>query len=183
MHESPFIVEKQTSRKTRLFSHYNRKDGQKVMVNQIFVEGIVSRRKSGAVELQDIGGTPTAKLTLKSFIEDSGQWETYGVIAEGQLASAIASMNLAIGTPVFVTGSVYQTSHTNPITEETLLYFVINATAMHQLGPAPEKQEPDTSAAKRQPEAKSDIPQASSQPEVSKVRDAKAGELPFPVAE
>lgn len=152
------------------------------MVNQIFVEGIVSRRKSGAVELQDIDGTPTAKLTLKSFTEGNGQWETYGVIAEGHLASTIANMNLTIGMPVFVTGSVYQTSHTNPITEETLLYFVINAAAIRPLGAVSETTITDVPADKHQQKGEISIPQAGPQPAAPKVRNAMASELPFPVS-
>lgn len=152
------------------------------MVNQIFVEGIVSRRKNGAVEFQNIDGMPTAKLTLKSFTDGNAQWETYGVIAEGQLVSAIANMNLTIGMPIFVTGSVYQTCHTNPITEETLLYFVINATAIRPLDAALKKQELDTFAANCQQESENAVPQAAPQLTAPKVRDARASELPFPVS-
>lgn len=183
MHESSFFVGAQAGRKDRLvFYIINRKEGKKIMVNQIFVEGIISRRKSGAMEIQDIDGISIAKLTLKSFTESNGQWETYGVIAEGPLASTIANMNLTIGMPVFVTGSVYQTCYTNPITEETMLYFVINATAIRPLGAMPEKQKDETLLDSRQQEGKISMPQPAPQLTSPKVRDAKANELPFPVS-
>ena len=140
------------------------------MLNQLFIEGVVSKRKQGAMEVCLENGITLVKMTIKHLVKEINMWESYGVLIHGNLAADVQEMGIEIGSRILVTGKAQQKSFTNELTGEGTSYFIIDTHDLSVLGSQVKKEDSPTSA----------LPNVSQSPMVKQV---SAKELPFPIAE
>ena len=152
---------------------------KKSMLNQFFIEGVVSKRKQGAMEVCLENGTTVVKMTIKHFIKETDVWEVYGVLIHGDLAAEVQKMSIEVGSRILVTGKAQQKCFTNELTGEATSYFIIDTHDLSVMG-SPVKKEGNNNV--------STVPIVPDVPLVAPSQDTivqqvSAKELPFPVAE
>ena len=137
------------------------------MLNQLFIEGVVAKRKQGAMEVCVEHGITVVKMRIKHFLKEIDMWENYGIIIHGNLAAEVQTMNIEVGSRILVTGKALQKCFTNELTGESTSYFIIDAHDLSMMGESIKKEDSNTTSV----------------PPKSVVQQVAARELPFPVAE